>query len=300
VVQRSGTLSNALAARGRAIQIIEQGLQWLPTDAVLWNLKGSLLTATNQIDEATQAFTKAIDFASADTNAFGKVLTEARLGRSAVLKRLNRLDEAAADNLGAYRIPPRDPRTKPELLDLSLVFTRELTAWLSLALDREAAKTFGDDVRKITGLDFDLRGVVRLAGRNWVESGHEPAPQTATDIPVARQFARMHVVHGASPSETDGVEIGAYVLHYVDGQTQALPIIFGEHLRDRDPSPQSEARVPTSAVVAWSSRNLDANLRRFYRTTYENPRPTLQVKSIDFISTMTKSGPFLIAITVEP
>ena len=36
-----------------------------------------------------------------------------------------------------------------------------------------------------------------------------------------------------------------------------------------------------------------------YRTTYVNPRPELQVMHIDFVSRMTQSAPFLIALTVE-
>jgi hypothetical protein len=186
------------------------------------------------------------------------------------------------------------------LLDLSLVYNRELIGWLNPDREWAATNTFRADVHKNTGREFDLRGLVRLAGTNWVEWGHEPAPQSATEIPVARHFARMHVVHGTSPAETDGVEIGAYVLHYGDGQTEALPIIFGEHLRERDSPPETELGVPGSAVVAWSGRNRDGSLRRLYQATYENPRPSLPVKRIDFISSLSKSGPFLIAITVEP
>jgi tetratricopeptide (TPR) repeat protein len=292
-VREQGDVAGALA-------VLDQAVQRLPASPKLWIARGKLLENSSRTNEALEAFSRAIELAVADTNAFGTVLAEARLSRSALLKRLNRLDEAAADNLAAYRIPPRDPWTKPELLDLSLVYNRELIGWVNSDREWAATNTFRADVRKNTGREFDLRGLVRLAGTNWVEWGHEPAPQSATEIPVARHFARMHVVHGTSPAETDGVEIGAYVLHYGDGQTEALPIIFGEHLRDRDPNPETELRVPQSTVVAWSSRNLDVNLRRFYRTTYENPRPQVAVKSIDFISTMTKSGPFLIAITVEP
>jgi hypothetical protein len=284
----------------KALAALDQAAQRLPHRPEVWIARERLLESSGQTNEALEAVSRAIELALADTNAFGTVLTGARLGRFALLKQLNRLDEAAAENLATCGIPSRDPRTKPELLDLSLVYTHELTGWLSIDRDSEAANTFGDDVRKFTGLDFDLRGLVRLAGTNWVGLGHEPAPHLATDIPVARHFARMHIVHGARPTETDGVRIGAYVLHYVDGQTQALPIIFGEHLRERDPPPETPIRVTKSAVVAWSGRDRGGNLRRLYRTTYENPRPSVAVRSIDFVSTMTKSGPFLIAITVEP
>jgi hypothetical protein len=33
--------------------------------------------------------------------------------------------------------------------------------------------------------------------------------------------------------------------------------------------------------------------------TWNNPRPEVEISSIDFISYMTESAPFLIAVTVE-
>lgn len=283
-----------------ALAVLDQAAQRLPASPKLWIARGKLLESSSRTNEALEAFSRAIEFALTDTNVFGKVLTEARLGRSALLQRLDRLDEAAADNLAACGISPRDARTRPELLDLSLVYNRPLISYMNPDPAWVATNTFARDVRQNTRLEFDLRGLVRLAGTNWVEWGHEAAPQAVVDIPVGRAFARLHVLHGTSPPETDGVVIGAYVLHYGDGQTEALPIIFGEHLRERDSPPDIELGVPGSAVVAWSGRNQDGSVRRLYQTTYENPRPSLPVQSIDFVSTMTKSGPFLIAITVEP
>jgi len=39
---------------------------------------------------------------------------------------------------------------------------------------------------------------------------------------------------------------------------------------------------------------------RLYLTPYENPRPDLEVTSIDFVSKLTHAAPFLVALTVEP
>jgi hypothetical protein len=38
---------------------------------------------------------------------------------------------------------------------------------------------------------------------------------------------------------------------------------------------------------------------RLYKLTWKNPRPEVEIKSIDLVSTMTKSAPFVIAITEE-
>jgi hypothetical protein len=38
---------------------------------------------------------------------------------------------------------------------------------------------------------------------------------------------------------------------------------------------------------------------RLYLTTIENPRPDEVVRSLDYVSAMSESAPFLIAITVD-
>jgi hypothetical protein len=35
-------------------------------------------------------------------------------------------------------------------------------------------------------------------------------------------------------------------------------------------------------------------------STWENPRPEIEVTTIDFVSAMSRCGPFLIALTAEP
>lgn len=38
---------------------------------------------------------------------------------------------------------------------------------------------------------------------------------------------------------------------------------------------------------------------RLYKLTWTNPRPEVEIKSLDLESTMTQSAPFVVAITVE-
>ena len=39
---------------------------------------------------------------------------------------------------------------------------------------------------------------------------------------------------------------------------------------------------------------------RLYLSSYENPRPDVEVVSIDYVSAMTQAAPFLVAMTIEP
>jgi hypothetical protein len=60
----------------------------------------------------------------------------------------------------------------------------------------------------------------------------------------------------------------------------------------------------THAQVAWTGSNpvadqYQASVRLFMRT-YDNPRPEVEVVSVDFVSKLTPAAPFLVAMTVEP
>jgi hypothetical protein len=95
----------------------------------------------------------------------------------------------------------------------------------------------------------------------------------------------------------DGTIIGNYVLHYADGQEHGFPIRYGEDIRSLWLLPH-QPREASAATIAWSDDNPLGPMRLFKRT-WENPRPTVRVESLDFVSAMTAAAPLLIAVTVE-
>ena len=62
---------------------------------------------------------------------------------------------------------------------------------------------------------------------------------------------------------------------------------------------------PTSerSRVVWTGSNRFAREKgcslRLYLTTIENPRPQEIVRSLDYVSAMSETAPFLVALTVE-
>ena len=94
-----------------------------------------------------------------------------------------------------------------------------------------------------------------------------------------------------------------FVWHYATGE-EASPILYGQDVRDWWWRPES-AQEPTSARsrVVWTGSNPIARDKgyklRLYLTTIENPRPQDMVRSLDYVSAMIESAPFLIALTVE-
>jgi hypothetical protein len=126
-------------------------------------------------------------------------------------------------------------------------------------------------------------------------------PASVVGIPVHRKFARLHVLHATNYSETDATRIGAYVLHYADGRQSELSILYGNDVQDW--WHKKESRDVTRPTVAWTSSDSAASVSgvefRLFKRTWDNPRPEVEVESIDFTSAETRCGPFLIAMTVE-
>jgi len=62
-------------------------------------------------------------------------------------------------------------------------------------------------------------------------------------------------------------------------------------------------KLPVGVEVAWKgdnerTRNQGYSIQ-FYKYTWVNPFPSIEIKALDFISVGMESAPFLIAITVE-
>jgi hypothetical protein len=48
---------------------------------------------------------------------------------------------------------------------------------------------------------------------------------------------------------------------------------------------------PTPAAGDWQPR--------LYQSTFTNPKPELEILKVEYVSKLTRSGPFLVALTVE-
>jgi tetratricopeptide (TPR) repeat protein len=272
----------------------------------IWNLiaQGKSLTKSDRLDDALEVLAQAVELASADTNAFEQPLAEARLNRAAVLRRLNRLTEAGLDNCLAQGIPLRDPQARSELVDLSPFYdgalTREMQNLEMRPGLRNDLSTVPQGVHHFGPIEFDVRGLINLSGTFLSRSLMARFPSAVT-IPLQRKAARIHFFHGTVWLVPRGTVVGRYVLRFVDGQEHAYPIVYGIDVRDwhRFPGQEQEEGL----VVAWEGYNqaskLNGGVVQLTRSTIENPRPGVAVANLDFVSALTDSAPFLIAVTVE-
>jgi tRNA A-37 threonylcarbamoyl transferase component Bud32/tetratricopeptide (TPR) repeat protein len=199
-------------------------------------------------------------------------------------------------------IPGRESACPPNLLDLGLFY--------NVALTNNMHSKPGNDIAGLPqgrqvfgGVEFDVRGVIQLAGTDLLRQTGLNWPSAITNIPVRLKAARLNVLHGTAWNQPDGTRIGAYVLHYADGQTASLPIRYGQHLRDWWSFRASDEVAPQKALLAWTGENAAIRVNkgslRLYLMTCPNPRPDVEIRSLDFISTLTQCAPFLLAITTE-
>ncbi len=204
------------------------------------------------------------------------------------------------------KIPPRAPNVRPSLLDLSGKFNACLDQFWQpdSAADVPQQNHLGAMPRGQQHLgeaDFDVRGVIQLSSRNAAAAGAD-LPKEVNGIRVGQKCRRLHFLHGTQWRVGEGTRIGSYVVHYAGGAQAALPIIYGQQVRDWWSS-GGEVYEAKAARVAWKGANeatqrRNASLRIFASPT-DNPYPDQTIESVDFVSAMTDSAPFLIAITLE-
>jgi hypothetical protein len=218
----------------------------------------------------------------------------------------------------ARPIPGRDPRAGPDQIDLSGQYNAALNEPWQPAVGLDDA---GQDLSRLPlglhslgGVVFDIRGVIQLgrSGADW-----STLPTSVCGVQVGRRLRQIHLLHGTAHREREGAVIGSYRLNYEDGQTREIEICYGRDVRDwwgsNDPKPTGGRSqvVWTTPVERTLGQYIDfvpgphaaadstAEAVRLFKTTYDNPRPSETVVSLDFTSTLTQSAPFVVAITVE-
>jgi WD40 repeat protein len=211
---------------------------------------------------------------------------------------INLPDGLPAAKLPAMPIPPRMPGTDTNLIDLSACYNAALEeTWQPCSglfdLDFNLSN-LPATITNLGGICFDVRGIVRL-GPVGANSGAFPP---RVEIPIARRFQRLHVLHALEERFPEGRRVGAYRLHYAGGGSAELPIRYGQDARDWQAQPE-----PAGAEVAWCGSTEwvfpgGAQLC-LYRRTYDNPSPAREVVHISFESELETTGPFLVAMTVE-
>ena len=117
------------------------------------------------------------------------------------------------------------------------------------------------------------------------------------DIQVGQRCRALHFLHSCRvyTSCADGTPIGAYVIHYSEGEQEEIPIVYGQDVRCWSDTQKELGR----ATDGWSGVNDNGDSVRLVKSSWQNPRPELEIQTVDFVANRTDTHPILFAITAE-
>lgn len=181
---------------------------------------------------------------------------------------------------GPQHIPQRSKQAIPDLMDLTPYYTSSLEDGYLGSLPQ--------GVHSFSRAAFDIRGMIQLAGIQ--PSAH---PNAVNGIAIDYKGERIDFLQGAAGHAGEDAVIGNYVLHYANGETRKIPLVYGRNIEDSFPG--SSRSILTNAATAWTGKNVEV-----FKYTANNPLPGVEIKTMDFVSNNTQAAPFLIAMTIEP
>ena len=153
------------------------------------------------------------------------------------------------------------------------------------------------------GIRFNVAGIIQLGDGNDVTQTNNPYPASVEGIPVNRFCHRLHLLHGTVQSADDQTVVASLVLHYGDGSTGKCDIIYGQQVYDWWFEGDSNPPLAGNTTIAWVGKNPTATRLgyriRVFNTSFINPKPDVRIETIDFVSALTRSAPFMLALTEE-
>jgi hypothetical protein len=196
-------------------------------------------------------------------------------------------------------ITPRLSQAPRNLIDLSDYYNAALVQSWHPGMGNNSLDILPPGLLQLGGTLFDVRGIVQLAGHDLQHTSHGAYPPRVMGIPVSQTCHQLHFLHATGWHTRDGILIGSYIVHYADGKEQAVPIVYGEDVRDWNAGGDPSTELKRGTIV-WSATNKAPLPVRLFESTWANPYPEKEITTIDYLSTASESAPFLIAITAEP
>lgn len=190
---------------------------------------------------------------------------------------------------------------KPEAIPLDLTdFYGTLAAKFDESTRYPAWKVVPRGKQTFLNVPLQIGGNLALWGQANTNNG-QVFREEVKGIPVKRTFESLYIYHAAFHQSPDGTRVYDVVFNFSDGSSENEPILYGDDVRDWYYFPRTEA-VPLDprSKLAWHGYYSDENVvqpLRFCLTAIENPKPNLEVVSIDLVSCKENSAGCIMAIT---
>lgn len=210
-------------------------------------------------------------------------------------------------------IPPRGSDLPDGMIDLSRHYNASLQSSMHASRNSKDGNDLGSfplGVVRLRGIAFDARGVVQLSSEN-LRQARGDYPAAVRGIKVFRLARRMHFLHGTGWVEQESnkraasVAIANYVIRFKGGREVRYPVHYGRDVRDWNFFPERVQAEIGGAVPAWLGPQVRTKQEwpdwgvRLYVSTWSNPFPDEEIESVDLVSAMGASAPFVLAITID-
>ena len=211
----------------------------------------------------------------------------------------------------ASQIPTRNARLTADALDLAPYYNATLTEDWQTKVGPANLSLLGAGLQELAGITFDVRGVIRTCSQPREDAGRK-FPVTVNHIQVDRVCHRLHFLQGYGWESPVTGSVATYVIHYTDGQTASVPVVFGRDVLASWSAPgpeEAEAKfVAAGGIIAWKQSLEPArpnpagakNVCRLFLTTWQNPRTSVKIESLELQSNRKIfATPFLLALTMD-
>jgi hypothetical protein len=195
-------------------------------------------------------------------------------------------------------IRSRLPQAPRNLIDLTEHYNAALSQSWHSGVGNLTLEMLPPGLLQLGGAVFDVRGIVQLAGKELHRFRARAYPHQVSGITISQPCRRLHFLHGTGWRDREGTAIGSYIVHYADGTQETIPVVYGQDVRDWSSGGDPSTKL-TRGTIVWTAYNGELRVRLF-KSTWVNPRPEVEIRSLDFVSAMSSSAPFLIALTAEP
>ena len=160
--------------------------------------------------------------------------------------------------------------------------------------------------RQVLGnVPFQIDTLVQLWGQGGASAG-KAYREAVENLPVNRKFEVLYMLNGTAYAASEGDDVMSVLLHYADGTTGKLTIRYGTQTGDwwqLHSTTQVNATDPATKVV-WRAEDPSVarynKSMRFFCTPLVNPKPALEVKSLDLVSEKSQAVPLILALTTGP
>ncbi len=150
------------------------------------------------------------------------------------------------------------------------------------------------------GVPFNVDGLLRLSGSGDSAKSYR---EKVEGIAVGKKFGRLHLLHLTGATGPADLPYARVVLRYADGSTASLPLVYGTHARHWHRSKYeypSALSDPNSKVVWRGTHESTEKTLRLFKTTLENPKPDLDVATLDLVSENVAANAVILAMSVGP